>query len=251
MKTTYEYRKKALEFAAKDGMHYDAVKCEGIYGNYEVYTPYKKEWKKNPPCIGLPQVILVNGNESKWELDINPFEIFRNCKKLPSVIFEYSYACLWGPRHRLILLSDGNLIVETWDYNFETRAKENFNEQILINSLELLKNVKKFIKEKDDIIRSFPRNVSNEWFYDGADEVIRFGRRTVKGFNILTMKVDKIKRFKDDIKPGSVEELTLNALGIVQSVFFKLKQILDKYTSGKDLWGFFWTNREINEDENK
>ena len=213
------------------------------------FTLHTKRSGKNPPCIGLPQVILVNGNESKWELDINPFEIFRNCKKLPSVIFEYSYACLWGPRHRLILLSDGNLIVETWDYNFKTRAKENFNEQILINSLELLKNVKKFIKEKDDIIRSFPRNVSNEWFYDGADEVIRFGRRTVKGFNILTMKVDKIKRFKDDIKPGSVEELTLNALGIVQSVFFELKQILDKYTNGKDLWGFFWTNREINEDE--
>ena len=99
MKTTYEYRKKALEFAAIDGMHYDVVKCEGIYVSYEVYTPYKKEWKKNPPCIGLPQVILVNGNVSKWELDINPFEIFRNCKKLPSVIFEYSYACLWGPRH--------------------------------------------------------------------------------------------------------------------------------------------------------
>ena len=50
--------KKALDFARKQG--YDSLTVMGCYENYEVYSPYCKSWKEDPPVIGLPQLILAN-----------------------------------------------------------------------------------------------------------------------------------------------------------------------------------------------
>ena len=58
MKTKYEFRKKALDFAKRDEFKYDSVAVKGLYEDYEVYTPYCKAWKDNPPMIGLPQLFL-------------------------------------------------------------------------------------------------------------------------------------------------------------------------------------------------
>jgi len=77
---TYMYRKKALDFARKQG--YDSLTVMGCYENYEVYSPYCKSWKENPPVIGLPQLILVNDKEVKWNQSDDPFSIIDACKKI-------------------------------------------------------------------------------------------------------------------------------------------------------------------------
>ncbi len=79
MRVKYQFRKKALEFAKQE--NFDSVSIQGIYHSYEVYIPYCKAWKKNPPVIGLPQVILVNEKEVKWGNPYDPFSILDACKK--------------------------------------------------------------------------------------------------------------------------------------------------------------------------
>ena len=112
MKPKYEFKDKALHFASKSGMRYDSVRCNGLYNDYEVYTPYKKSWKKNPPRIGLPRVILVNENEIKWDNSRTQFEVFdilHSCKKLPKVYFEYDCLCWYGNTYTIKFLTDGKM----------------------------------------------------------------------------------------------------------------------------------------------
>lgn len=79
MRTKYEFRQKALEFARKEG--FDALSVQGCYENYEVYLAYCKKWKENPPVIGFPQLILVNENEVKSICSMESFLIMDACKK--------------------------------------------------------------------------------------------------------------------------------------------------------------------------
>lgn len=212
MKTKYEFRKKALDFAKRDEFKYDSVAVEGLYEDYEVYTPYCKAWKDNPPTIGLPQVILVNDREVKWGNFKNPFSILDACKKIPSIVFEYDCMCWFGNSYNLKLLDDGRLVRLAYGYSKlgpEDRMCDD-KEYVLLNSPELVKEIKKLIKENNEDLKKIPREISNYNILDGAGETFRFGRMKFYGSNALTESMEgyqeKLKRY-NSIPMGWEEEL--------------------------------------------
>ena len=212
MKTKYEFRKKALDFAKRDEFEYDSVAVKGLYEDYEVYTPYCKAWKDNPPTIGLPQVILVNDREVKWGNFKDPFSILDACKKIPSIVFEYDCMCWFGNSYNLKLLDDGRLVRLAYGYSKlgpEDRMCDD-KEYILLNSPELVKEIKKLIKENKEELKKIPREVSNYNILDGACETFRFGRMKFYGSNALTESMEgyqeKLKRY-NSIPMGWEEEL--------------------------------------------
>lgn len=212
MKTKYEFRKKALDFAKRDEFKYDSVAVKGLYEDYEVYTPYCKAWKDNPPTIGLPQVILVNDREVKWGNFKNPFSILNACKKIPSIVFEYDCMCWFGNSYNLKLLDDGRLVCLAYGYSKlgpEDRMCDD-KEYVLLNSPELVKEIKKLIKENKEDLKKIPREISNYNILDGAGETFRFGRMKFYGSNALTESMEgyqeKLKRY-NSIPMGWEEEL--------------------------------------------
>lgn len=212
MKTKYEFRKKALDFAKRDEFEYDSVAVKGLYEDYEVYTPYCKAWKDNPPTIGLPQVILVNDREVKWWNFKNPFSILNACKKIPSIVFEYDCMCWFGNSYNLKLLDDGRLVRLAYGYSKlgpEDRMCDD-KEYVLLNSPELVKEIKKLIKENKEDLKKIPREISNYNILDGAGETFRFGRMKFYGSNALTESMEgyqeKFKRY-NSIPMGWEEEL--------------------------------------------
>ena len=212
MKTKYEFRKKALDFAKRDEFKYDSVAVKGLYEDYEVYTPYCKAWKDNPPMIGLPQVILVNDREVKWGNFKDPFSILDACKKIPSIVFEYDCMCWFGNSYNLKLLDDGRLVRLAYGYSKlgpEDRMCDD-NEYVLLNSTELVKEIKKLIKETKEELKQLPREISNYNILDGTGETFRFGRMKFYGSNALTESMEgyqeKLKRY-NSIPMGWEKEL--------------------------------------------
>lgn len=180
MKTKPEFRKVALDFAKRNGfdnVHFCGMlgKVDGPGADIEVYTG----GYKTPCVVGLPQVILTDGKTAKFDKSGEPFKILDSCRKLPKVVFEYDYMCFFGGSHRLILLENGRLIRE--DNNFE---------DLVINSPELAKAVKKLIKENKEELEKLPKEISNSHILDSAGETFRFGRLKIEGSNILTESME-------------------------------------------------------------
>ena len=173
MKTKPEFRVYALRLAKKEG--FETTHFCGIYKDFEVYTAGHKV-----PCvIGLPQVILANEVTVKFDNTGDPFKILDACRKLPKVIFEYDCMSFFEGSYKLILLEDGRLIRE--DNNFE---------DLIINSPELVKGIKKLIKENKEELEMLPKEISNSHILDGAGETFRFGRLKIEGANILTSSME-------------------------------------------------------------
>ena len=150
IKTKPEFRVYALRVAKKEG--FETTHFCGIYKDFEVYTAGHKV-----PCvIGLPQVILANEVTVKFDNTGDPFKILDACRKLPKVIFEYDCMSFFEGSYKLILLDDGRLIRE--DNNFE---------DLVINSPELVKAIKKLIKENKEELEKLPKEISNSHILDG------------------------------------------------------------------------------------
>ncbi len=173
MKTKPEFRLDALRLAKKEG--FETTHFCGIYKDFEVYTAGHKV-----PCvIGLPQVILANEVTVKFDNTGDPFKILDACRMLPKVIFEYDCMSFFEGSYKLILLEDGRLIRE--DNNFE---------DLVINSPELLKAIKKLIKENKEELEKLPKEISNSHILDGAGETFKFSRLKIEGSNILTSSME-------------------------------------------------------------
>ena len=173
IKTKPEFRVYALRLAKKEG--FETTHFCGIYKDFEVYTAGHKV-----PCvIGLPQVILANEVTVKFDNTGDPFKILDACRKLPKVIFEYDCMSFFEGSYKLILLDDGRLIRE-----------DNIFEDLIINSSELVKAIKKLIKENKEELEKLPKEISNSHILDGAGETFRFGRLKVEGSNILTVSME-------------------------------------------------------------
>lgn len=82
MKSKYKFKKQAFSFANEEENGYDSIKCLGVYNGYEVYQPYCKAWKKHPPIIGLPQLVLINEKEARWTFGAESFDVMDECKKI-------------------------------------------------------------------------------------------------------------------------------------------------------------------------
>ena len=182
IKTKPEFRVYALRVAKKEG--FETTHFCGIYKDFEVYTAGHKV-----PCvIGLPQVILANEVTVKFDNTGDPFKILDACRKLPKVIFEYDCMSFFEGSYKLILLDDGRLIRE--DNNFE---------DLVINSPELVKAIKKLIKENKEELEKLPKEISNSHILDGTGETFKFGCVKIEGSNILTVSMEgyeeKLKRY--------------------------------------------------------
>lgn len=206
MKTKPEYRAQALRFAKKNG--FETTHFRGIYEGSEVYTAGYKV----PYVIGLPQVILVNEEIIKFDTSRDPFKILHACKKIPKVVFEYDCMCWFGNSYNLKLLDDGRLVRLAYGYSklgTEDRMCDD-KEYILLNIPELVKAIKKLIKENKEELKKIPREVSNYNILDGAGETFRFGRMKFYGSNVLTESMEgyheKLKRY-NSIPVGWEEEL--------------------------------------------
>ena len=83
-------------------------------------------------------------------------------------------------------------------------------EYVLLNSPELVKEIKKLIKENKEDLKKIPREISNYNILDGAGETFRFGRMKFYGSNALTESMEgyqeKFKRY-NSIPMGWEEEL--------------------------------------------
>ena len=95
------------------------------------------------------------------------------------VVFEYDCMCFLGGSYKLILLEDGRLIRE--DYDFES---------LIINSPELAKAIKQLIKENKEELQKLPKEISNSHILDGVGETFKFGRFKIEGSNILTVSME-------------------------------------------------------------
>ena len=101
--------------------------------------------------------------------------------------------CFFGGSYKLILLDDGRLIRE--DYNLSMPIiKESLTddvEVVIINSPELAKAIKKFIKENKEELKSLlSKHITNPGICDGASETFKFGRMKIEGSNILTISME-------------------------------------------------------------
>ena len=187
IKTKPEFRVYALRLAKKEG--FETTHFCGIYKDFEVYTAGHKE-----PCvIGLPQVILANEVTVKFDNTGDPFKILDACRKLPKVIFEYDCMSFFEGSYKLILLDDGRLIRE-----------DNIFEDLIINSSELVKAIKKLIKENKEELEKLPKEISNSHILDGAGETFRFGRLKVEGSNILT---ESMEGYEEALKKYNAVEM--------------------------------------------
>lgn len=213
MKTKPEFRKIALDFAKRNGfdnVHFHGMlgKVEGPSADIEVYTG----GYKTPCVVGLPQVILTDGKKAKFDKLGETFKILDACRKLPKVVFEYDCMCWFGNSYNLKLLDDGRLVRLT--YGYSKLGPEDCmcddKEYVLLNSPELVKEIKKLIKESKEELKKIPREISNYNILDGAGETFRFGRMKFYGSNALTESMEgyqeKLKRY-NSIPMGWEEEL--------------------------------------------
>lgn len=241
MKTKYEFRKKALAFARKDEMQYDAVHGEGIYEDYEVYTPYCKSWKDNPPMIGLPHVILVNDKEVKWGDFRDPFSILRACRKIPSIVFEYDCMCWFGNSYNIKVLADGTLLKFEYGYSKlgpEDRMQDDNEEVILVNS-ELVTEIKKIAKTHKEKLKSLPRELSNYHILDGANETVRIGGLKFEGSNMFTEDMTEYAEKYKDSKKIPDEDYFVMPLYEFQKIFSEIRTVIDKYCPDENIWSGF------------
>lgn len=229
MRIRYEFKKKALSFANEEEFGYDSISCLGLYKEYEVYQPYCKSWKKNPPVIGLPQLVLINENEARWTLGTECFDVIDECKKIPQIIFEYRCTAYFGISYDLILFADGTLI--QYDYG-STGSGYNEKyviepEEILLTNPELAKKVKEIIKDNYSKIKDIPKNIYHPYILDGAEDFICFGKKKFLGWNILTEKINKPK--EDDIYIKQMWDEIFVHLYSVQNVFYKIRKVINSY----------------------
>ena len=206
MKTKPEYRVQALRFAKENG--FDKVHFWGMIDSFEVYTGDYNEER----VVGLPQVIFADEKTVDFAEYNDPFRLLDTCKKLPKVIFEYDCMCWYGNSYNLKLLEDGRLV--RLDYGYSKLGPEDRmcddKEYVLLNSSELVKDIKKLIKENKDKFKKLSRDISNPMILDGAGETFRFGRIKFEGSNVLTESMEgykeRIKQF-NAIEMGWEEEL--------------------------------------------
>lgn len=233
MKTAYEFRKKALDFASKDDMQYDAVCCKGIYKDFEVYSPYKKEWKDNPPCIGLPELILVNENEIEWAFSkrLSPFEILDGCKKLPKVYFEYDRLNWYADSYTVQLFSDGTLLKTEKAYSklMDSDLLDKNKERIVAVDKYLLKEIKAVIKDNEVLLKRLPKDLSDYEVIDGPNEKIKFGSFRFHGSNIFMR--NSISDFFGSEVPSDIKEFNI--------LFKKIRDKIDEKVSDGTLWPGF------------
>ena len=206
MKTKPEYRAQALRFAKENG--FDKVHFWGMIDNFEVYTGDYNEER----VVGLPQVIFADKKTVDFAEYNDPFRLLDTCKKLPTVVFEYDCMCWYGNSYNLKLLEEGRLV--RLDYGYSKLGPQermcDDKEYVLLNSPELVKEIKKLIKENKEELKKIPREISNYNILDGAGETFRFGRMKFYGSNALSESMEgykeRIKQF-DAVEMGWEEEL--------------------------------------------
>ena len=189
LKTKPEYRAQALAFAKKNG--FDKVHFQGMIDDFEVYTGDYNETR----IVGLPQVIFADEKTVDFAEYDNPFRLLDACKRLPKVVFEYDCMCWFGNSFNLKLLEDGRLVRLAYGYSKlgpEDRMCDD-KEYVLLNNLELVKEIKKLTMENKDELKKLPREVSNYNILDGAGETFRFGRMKFEGSNALTQSMEDYK----------------------------------------------------------
>ena len=200
IKTKPEYRTQALKFAQKNG--FDKVHFCGMIDDFEVYTGDYNEMR----VVGLPQVIFADEKTVDFAEYDNPFRLLDTCKKLPKVVFEYDCMCWYGNSYNLKLLEDGRLVRLAYGYSKlgpQDRIAED-KEYILLNSPELVKEIKKLIKDNKDELKKLPREVGNCNILDGARETFRFGRMKFAGSNVLT---ESMEGYKEKLKMFNAVEM--------------------------------------------
>lgn len=206
LKTKPEYRAQALAFAKKNG--FDKVHFQGMIDDFEVYTGDYNETR----IVGLPQVIFADEKIVDFAEYDDPLRLLDTCKRLPKVVFEYDCMCWFGNSFNLKLLENGRLVRLAYGYSKlgpEDRMCDD-KEYVLLNNLELVKEIKKLIKENKDELKKLPREVSNYNILDGAGETFRFGRMKFEGSNALTQSMEGYKeRLKqyNAVEMGWEEEL--------------------------------------------
>ena len=104
-------------------------------------------------------------------------------RKLPKVVFEYDCMCWFGNSYNLQLLDDGRLV--RLAYGYSKLGPEDCmcddKEYVMMNSPELVKGIKKLIKENKEELKKIPREISNSNVLDGTGEMFRFGRMKFYG----------------------------------------------------------------------
>lgn len=177
MKTKPEYRAQALRFAKKNG--FDKVHFLGMIDDFEVYTGDYHEMR----VVGLSQVIFADEKTTDFAVYDDPFRLLDTCKKLPKVVFEYDCMCWFGNSYNLQLLDDGRLV--RLAYGYSKLGPEDCmcddKEYVMMNSPELVKGIKKLIKENKEELKKIPREISNSNVLDGTGEMFRFGRMKFYG----------------------------------------------------------------------
>lgn len=175
---------------------------------FDVYTGDYNEMR----IVGLLQVIFADEKSTDFAVYDDPFMLLDTCKKLPKVVFEYDCMCWFGNSYNLKLLDDGRLVRLAYGYSKlgpEDRMCDD-KEYIFLNSPELVKEIKKLIKETKEELKQLPREISNYNVLDGTNETFRFGRMKFEGSNILTYSMEgyreELKR-QHAVEMGWEEEL--------------------------------------------
>lgn len=109
------------------------------------------------------------------------------------VVFEYDCICFFGSSYKLILLEDGRFIREDYSISMpsiKNSLSDDF-EDLVINSLDLVKAIKKLINDNKEELKSLlSKYIGNPGICDGASETFRFGRMKIEGSNILTVSME-------------------------------------------------------------
>lgn len=147
------------------------------------------------------------------------------------VVFEYDCMCFFGGSYKLILLEDGRLIREEYDF-----------ESLIINSPELAKAIKQLIKENKEELQKLPKEISNSHILDGTGETFKFGCVKIEGSNILTVSMEG---YEEALKKYNAVEMGWEKdLLHFQRIFKKFQSKFHEYVEEP-----LFNGEEIEEDE--
>ncbi len=226
MKTAYEFRKKALEFARANG--YDNIKALGLYNGYEVYEGFCDSWLIDKPKLGISQYILVN--EKKCILERSVEALFWEISKLPKLIFIYEASWWNGSSYLVNLYSNGTLLCKKYPNPVQILPKDfngKYGKEKSFENLDI-SEIEQIIKEKSSILKTLPKEMNNYGIFDGSFDKVKIGKYKFSGTNLFTAAANRFEH-KDSRTYGFFPDEAEN-LYELQCIFKKIMAWIIKIT---------------------
>lgn len=153
------------------------------------------------------------------------------CKKIPSLVFEYDTWGFLGIGSNYKLFADGTFVKNEYHVSFSKPVKFDGPGVSVAVDPKVLAEIKTIINENKEALRSLPKDLSNHLICDGGYDTVRFGRLKFHGDNMFAFPVEKFMSKKKSQEEIEFEQnlCKFHELGLLQKIFFKVRDLLNPY----------------------